>query len=181
MSVSMTCDLQENRRRRKWEYLDSENAPCICQRGFALDGTMAREWWLEMTEVQTESAWGWLNEGHVLEWDPVPPILVDCWFRFDGFADIAESRLQFDGSNEVREHEGLEYTVDARLILRTLDAPGGNPFVQADAHVFRFSPPNNGSFAFGDFEYSGIIPGDPPLINGTAIVTPLRACHECGD
>lgn len=175
----MPCDIVKNERKRKWQYDDTANAPCYCQLGFKLDGTMARQWWVEWSQPQTHSKWAWLDSGFVLTENTLPGQL-GCSFFYLDVSEVQAIELQFVGSNEVGEDpDGMPFTVRAELAITNFDV---FPDVKLDVEIsvaYFYAPRNNQRWVFGTWQMILPFLGGTPDVEGTAVVFPLRRCHEC--
>lgn len=172
----MACDLAVNRRRVKWEYLNKENALCKAQFGFLLDGTLARQFWFEFEQEQTNPDWTWLNGGFVLDnRDPLNPRFTGEWV-WTGTNPAFEIALNIEGSNYPLPGFPPAENLTMRLESSILRPVGINPgfFVSQ-----QLSSPvaNNTAWRFTAYEDvlgTGLAPPE-----GAARCTPLMACNEC--
>lgn len=175
----MPCNLVTQRRQRRWEYLNKENAPCEAQMGFRLDGTMARQYWWEFTEPQVDAIWTWLDGGGVMSSEEPPEGTPTGQFAFRELGGIHEVILTYVGSSIGLQPPPPLLTVNASLLITTvvLVDPETRARQQSIQTVDR--PPNNVGWLFGNFSDVS----DPPLIAeppaGLCQVTPLQACHDC--
>lgn len=170
----MACDLAKNRRRVKWEYLNNENARCSAQFGFRLDGTMARQYWAEWREVQTNPDWTYLNDGIVLsDTFPLDPDSTGE-FEFTLIPFIHTHSLRYFGSNEPILPPPFEETL--RLTYSILRPVGIDPAVfQSSGQAV--TPPNNQAWPLAQMVEITSTGLEPPV--GAFDVTPLKACHNC--
>ncbi|GAG97350.1 unnamed protein product [marine sediment metagenome] len=116
----MPCNIQDNRRRKKWQNNQAENSPCICDLGFAKAGCVARQWWIRWTEAQLDTKWLWLNAGAVLTYDAFF-LGNGCQYNFDTGAN-ENIQLLILGSNDPFDDDDLG-TITVRISIQIRSGP----------------------------------------------------------
>ncbi|GAG73190.1 unnamed protein product [marine sediment metagenome] len=177
----MPCDLETQRRRIKWEYLNSQNAPCLSEWGFSLSGSQAKEYWCEFDVAQSDPLWTWMDGGHLLS--RINPPILDATGELEfrtgiGGGEIAT--LKLEGFNEIQEGEFAGFTVAATFLFNFVPpATPGNVLFE-DTRVV-LAPQNNLQWPFPNLVQTFPNPDVQPFPRPTGIlrVTPLKACHTC--
>lgn len=175
---TMPCDATgTDLRRRKWERVNKCNAPCLAQRGFLLDGTMARQYWFEFDQQQSGGIWDFLNGGRVLDnVDPPIPPNTGQFIWDQGFGN-PKVRLDYEGFNE--QQVGAEaWTVEVTVSLIQTWPDIDNPVMIYQGVIQDFAPKNNDAWPFASVVQITGQPPAAPLVGGVTAV-PLDCCNEC--
>lgn len=174
----MACNIQSNRRRKKWQSNQPENSPCHCDTGFGEGGCVARNWWCRWDTPQLDAKWLWLNAGFVLPFNKIDS--GRCIYSVNPSVNEAID-FSFIGSNVPFDDpvDGT-ITVDAQLLIRVdtiFPLPIGTFVDQATTGLLWPQAP--ATFSFSLFTTIIPVPGLPSTIVGEAFVTPLKPCHDC--
>lgn len=175
----MACDLSTQRRRVKWEYLQSQNSPCTAQMGFANDGSLAKDFWLIGDNPQTDARWLWLDDGVLLEFDEGElPRIAWTWL---GSQPIRRAQFTIDGVNIIQgcPEDGLPSTMLTTMELQILDEFGPSITDEEESIQCRLHPPNNIEWLL--IRFHTVLPNnvDTSNIVMPLTMTPLKACHNC--
>lgn len=174
----MPCNIQSNRRRKKWQNNNAENSPCDCDIGFAIAGCVAREWWIRWDEPQLDDKWLWLNAGFVLTFNKIDS--GRCIYSVEPTVNQAIDFSFIGSNNAFDDPEFGTITVKAELLVRVDTAfplPTGSFLDTASTGLFLPEP--TATFSFSLFTTVIPVPGLPSTIVGQAFVTPLKPCHDC--
>ncbi|GAG61968.1 unnamed protein product [marine sediment metagenome] len=176
----MACNLTTQKRRKHWQGLDAENAPCKAGTGYANNGSMAREYWIEFDTVQTHPSFLFLNSGLLMTFEAptLPASVTGEWF-YRTFLPLREVGLTVTGWNAVQNIGGVSFTVFQQLNVIYFDLVGGGNLWWEQASAIRTTPSIISTAVFGEFVQVSPSPGQPPNIKGGAVMTPLKACHDC--
>lgn len=176
----MACNLATQKRRKHWQNLDDENAPCMAGTGYANNGSMARQYWIEFDTVQTVPHWSFLNAGLLMTFEQptLPTSVTGEWF-YRTFLPLREVGLTLNGHNEVQTVGGFTFTVAQQLNVIYFDLAGGGNLFWEQSNALRFTPSIISTAVFGEFVQVSPSPGSPATIIGGAVITPLKACHDC--
>lgn len=176
----MGCDLATEIRRKHWQGLQSENAPCKAGRGYANDAPLPREYWIEFDTVQTNPNWLFVNSGLLMKHEAptLPATVTGEWF-YRTFLPLNEVGLTVTGWNSVQEIGGLTFTVQQQLNVIYFDLAGGGNLHWEQAGAFRTTPSGISTAVFGEFFQVSPNPGQPGTIIGGAVMSPLKPCHDC--
>lgn len=176
----MACDLPTQRRRKHWVKDDDELAPCRAGTGYANNGFIARDFWIEFDTVQTVPHWSFLNSGLLMPFEAptLPTSVTGEWF-YRTLLPLREVGLSVTGYNELQIFPTLSFTVFQQLNVIYFDLAGGGNLFWEQASAIRTTPSSISTAVFGEFVQVSPSPGQPPTIVGGAVMTPLKPCHNC--
>lgn len=175
----MPCNVTTQRRTKKWESMDSQNAPCRCQIGWRNSPFVPHQWWINWNIPQVADQWKFLDGGHVLTKAP-GDAEGRCEFQADDLPSLLDINLNFLGNNFVTPGETPQgWTVMATIKMFNLQQAADPTLYEDKSEAFEHVPFASAIWIFTEFIEILPDPLSDSEIVGSARIWPLKACHTC--